>query len=99
MSFFSSLITPTTAPQLIMTNKSGISRVTQIQIAVRSMGTSSFSAIGGVDEQSRRLTAVGDNIGMDTPQGKRYLDISKLFIVSDTADAVIEIIGDTYDGP
>ena len=96
MTFFSTTITPTTTPQLLLTNKIGITKVTQIQIAVRSMGTSTYSAVGGRDEQSRRLTAVGDNIGMDTPLGKRYLDISALFIVSDTADAVIEIVGDTY---
>ena len=96
MTFFSTTITPTTTPQQIMVNKAGITRVTQIQLAVRSMGSSTFSAIGGIDEQSRRLNAVGDNIGMDTPLGKRYLDISALFIVSDTADAVIEIVGDTY---
>ena len=96
MTFFSTTITPTTARQLIMINKPGIQRVTQIQIRIRSMGTATYVSIGGADTQDRRMTGAGDSIGIDTPLGKRYTDVTSLFIVSDTADAVVEIIGDTF---
>jgi len=97
MVFFSTTITPTTAPQLVMANKPFITRATQIQIVVRDMGTATYVAVGGSDAQDRRLTGVGANIGIDTPLGKRYFDLRSLFIVSDTADAVVEIIGDTFN--
>jgi len=98
MVFFSSTITPNTVAQPIMANKIGITRAAQIQIVVRSMGTATFIGVGGVDTQDRRLLGVGANIGIDTPLGKRYLDLRSLFIVSDTDDAVVEIIGDTFVG-
>lgn len=98
MVFFSTTITPTTAAQPVMTNKIGISRVVQIQIIVRSMGTATYVAVGGLDAQNRRLTTVGGNVSVDTPYGKRYIDIRSLFISSDTADAVVEVLGDTYEG-
>jgi len=99
MVFFSTILTPTAAnvPQPLMTNKIGITRATQIQISIRSMGTATYIGVGGTDTQDRRLTAVGENIGMDTPLGKRYLDLRTLFIVSDANDAVIEIIGDSHN--
>jgi hypothetical protein len=98
MTFFSTTLTPTTAnvAQPLMTNKMGIERATQIQINIRSMGTATYVAIGGTDTQDRRLTGAGDNLGIDTPQGKRYMDLKSLFIVSDTNDAVIEIVGDSF---
>jgi hypothetical protein len=95
MVFFSTTITPTTVPALVMANKVGIVKAAQIQIVVRSMGTATYVAVGGSDSQDRRLTAVGSNVGIDTPLGKRYLDLRTLFISSDSNDAVVEIIGDS----
>jgi len=94
MTFFSALLTPTTSPQLVLANKPFIQNVTQISIVVRSMGTATYIGIGGSDAQDRRLTTVGDSISIDTPLGYKYVNVSSLFVVSDTADAVIEVIGD-----
>ena len=96
MAFFSTTITPTATPQLVMANQSGITRATQIQINVRSMGDASYIAIGGLNSQDRRLNVAGANIGMDTPIGKRYLDLRTLFISSDGTTPVVEIIGDAF---
>jgi len=97
MTFFSTLITPTTEAQPLMANKIAITRAAQIQIVVRDMGTATYVGVGGSDSQDRRLTGVGANVGIDTPLGKRYLDLKSLFIISDTADAVVEIIGDAVE--
>jgi len=97
MAFISTTITPKTAPVPILAGR-GISRVTQVLIKMRSAGTSTYVAVGGADSQSARIAAVGEGISFDTPRGKRYLDVRSLFISSDTADAVMEIIADTYEG-
>lgn len=81
-----------------MQNKIAIRRATQILIVIRSMGTASYIALGGRDSQDRRLVGVGDALPIDTPLGKRYLDLTTLFCSSDTADAVIEVIGDSWEG-
>lgn len=98
MTFFSDEITATTSAQLVMANKPAIRKVVQIQVTIRSMGTATYVGLGGRDTQNKRLTVVGDNLSIDTPYGKRYLDLRSLFLSSDTADAVVEIIGDSYEG-
>lgn len=97
--FFSFTITPTTAPVPINTPKPNINFVKQVAIVVRSVGTSTYNALGGQDSQDRRLTAVGDqeNISSIAPDG--YIDISKLWIISDTSDAVIEVFGEVWTPP
>lgn len=98
MVFFSTTITPDTTQQMLMVNQPAIKRATQVQIVVRDMGTATYVAVGGFDSQDRRLQGVGANIGIDTPLGKRYIDLTTLFVSSDTNDAVVEIIGDAYGG-
>jgi hypothetical protein len=94
MGFFSTTITPTTFPQYALSEKPTITKVRQINFAVRSMGTSTYSAIGGIDSQNRRLTSVGHSISISPVMPNQYLDIASLRIISDTADALIEIFGE-----
>jgi hypothetical protein len=96
MTFFSTTITPISVAQPILANKIGIEQVTQIQIIVRSMGDATVISVGGTDQQDRRMTGAGDNISIDTPQGKRYINVRSLFIKSDGTTPVVEIIGDTF---
>jgi hypothetical protein len=96
MTFFSTTITPISTPQPLMSNKIGIERVTQLQIFVRSMGDATVISVGGTDTQDRRMTGAGDNISIDTPTGKRYMDVRTLFIASDGTTPVVEIMGDSF---
>lgn len=101
MSFFSFTITPTTDAQSIVSpailvggNSNGLSAVKQFALKVRSMGTSTYSAVGGLNFQGTRMIAVGDNIPFTPAYSNIKISISDLFISSDTADAVIEVIGE-----
>jgi hypothetical protein len=42
------------------------------------------------------MTGAGDNISIDTPTGKRYMDVRTLFIASDGTTPVVEIMGDSF---
>lgn len=97
MAFFSTIITPTTAVQMLLQEKPYIKKVTQLIASVRSMGTSTYSAVGGIDSQDKRLTFVRDYISISVSGIQKWIDPSTLFITSDTADAVIEILGETYE--
>lgn len=98
MVFFSSTITALTTRQQLMVNRQAVKRVTQISVIVRSMGTATYVGIGGFDRQDRRLQTVGDSIAIDAPLGSKFIDVSSLFVISDTSDAILEIIGDSYMG-
>jgi len=98
MTFFSSTLTASTTLQQLMANKRAIKKVTQISMIVRSMGTATYIGVGGHDTQDRLLKTVGDAISIDAPLGARFIDVSSLFVISDTSDAVLEIMGDTYTG-
>ena len=97
MSFFSTTLAAKTSKQLLLTNKPHIKSVSQISVIVRSMGTASYIGVGGFDTQDRRFSTVGDSISIDTPKNRETIDVSSLFVISDTADAVLEIIGETLD--
>lgn len=97
MAFFSTSITVPAGGIPLLSSIPGLKRVTQLQVTLRDLGaTSTYVAVGGPNSQDRRISVVGEGISIDTPLGKRYLDISSLFISSDSATAVVEIIGDTY---
>jgi len=98
MVFFSNALTVAAASQPVTKNLTAVRKVTQISLIIRSMGTATYVAVGGRGSQDRRLTTVGDSISIDAPLGSRYIDVSTLFVSSDTSDAVLEIIGDTYTG-
>lgn len=61
-------------------------------------GGATYAAIGGEDSQEIRLTGVGDYWSIDTPAGKRYVDVRPIRVVSDAAGVVLEIIGDKFNG-
>ena len=95
MPFFSTNITPTTAPQPLMANKPLIQRVKQISISVRSMGTASYIAVGGQDSQDKRFTSTGSGMSISPIGEEKSVDITTIRIVSDTADAVVDIFGES----
>ena len=60
-------------------------------LRVRSMGTATYVRVGNIYGQTYGLVAVGNRFGYDCPTGF-VLDLSKVFILSDTNDAVLELI-------
>ena len=64
-------------------------------IRVRSMGTATYIAIGGINAREYRLTGLNQIYGYNCPLGS-VLNLSKIWIISDTADAVIEVIATEY---
>ncbi len=101
MAFFSFTITPTTTAQnitaqaiLVTGNSNGIARVKQFSLKVRSMGTATYVAVGGLNAQETRMVAIGDNIPFTPAFSSSRISINELFISSDTADAVVEVIGE-----
>lgn len=60
------------------------------------MGDATVISVGGRNSQDRQLTSAGTGISIDTPQGKRYLDLTTLFIISDGTTPVVEIFGESY---
>ena len=65
--------------------------VTAYIVRVRSMGTATYIALGNYIGQEYRLTAVGEYRACEARPGE-VLDITKLWIVSDTSDAVVELV-------
>ena len=59
---------------------------------VRDMGTATYVRIGDMDAQNDTLTGAYQYTEYDAPpQG--FIDASRFFVVSDTADAVVEVTG------
>lgn len=60
-------------------------------VRVRSMGSATYIAIGTEAGQEYRLTTINQTIGYSC---NRYeaIDLTKKYIVSDAADAVVEVI-------
>ncbi len=94
MSFFSTTLTVPISRVPVTNDKPLIRRVSQMQIIVRSMGTATYVALGGSDSQDRRLTSVGSSVSIGVEGSAKYFDPLRLFVSSDTADAVIEIFGE-----
>ena len=86
-------VTPTTTPVSIFP---GISYkwVTSIVIRERSVGTSTYVAIGNSVAQNYRLTGIGSIFQFSANPGEVF-DAAKIWVSSDTADAAIEIVA-TY---
>jgi hypothetical protein len=60
-------------------------------IKVRSMGTATYIGVGDQFGQGFRLTYVGETFGFSANLHETF-DLSKVWISSDTSDAVIEIV-------
>lgn len=96
MPFFTNTLTPSTTTQNLMANRQGMTKAIQFSVVVRSMGTATYVALGGVDSQDRRLTSVGSGISVSANYPRRWVNPSEVFVISDTADAVIEVFGEAF---
>lgn len=98
MTFFSTTITPSTVVQSLMANRPNIKKSPQLTIVLRSIGTATYVAVGGLDTQDRRLSNIGEGISLSAEtkpdNQKYYFDPTQIFISSDSNDAVIEIFGE-----
>lgn len=54
------------------------------------MGTATYIGVGNESSQAFRLTIVGETYGF-AGNPREICDLTKVFIVADTADAVIEV--------
>lgn len=98
MSIFTTTVTVKTTIQSIMVNKPFLRNAVQYAVIVRSMGTATYVALGGSDSQDRQLKTVGDGVSLSTdmqrPVGRKWVNPAEMFCISDTSDAVLEIIGE-----
>jgi len=97
MVFFSTTLTTATTAQMIMKNKPAIKRVRQVLFVIQSLGTATYVAIGGRDFQDKKFTGAGQSISIDASGSRKWVDISSIFCSADTADAIVEIFGESYD--
>jgi len=67
-------------------------KVFYVVLKVRSMGTATYISVGRTGSTEERLTIVGEIYEAEAPKGA-FLDTKDLMMVSDTADAVIEVGG------
>ena len=65
--------------------------VSSYLIRVRSMGTATYIRVGNQAAQQFTLNAVGAFKGFECSPGE-LLDMTQIYVVSDTADAVIEVL-------
>jgi len=84
------LLTPTTTAVPIVTAR-GYKWILSFILRVRSLGTATYIRIGDQTYQGYTLNIVGQSIGWDANPGE-VMDISKIWVVSDTSDAVCELI-------
>ena len=64
--------------------------VTAWSLRIRSMGTASYVAVGDRNGQPWRLITVGQTFGVNANPGEVF-DLARVFIVSDTSDATVEL--------
>lgn len=83
------VVTPTTTPASILPG-SPRRWVHAIEIYVRSMGTATYIRLGNSFAQHRTLAGMGATSVYEAPQGG-VIDAAGVFIVSDTADAEVEV--------
>ena len=67
-------------------------KVFYVVLKVRSMGTATYIAVGRPGNTQERLTVVGEIYEAEAPKNA-YLDTREIMMVSDTADAVLEVGG------
>lgn len=59
-------------------------------VRLRSLGTATYVGIGNESSQAFRLTIIGETYGFSGNPGE-VCDLSKVFVISDAATAVIEV--------
>lgn len=84
------VLTPTTSPKQL-TQGSAYKWVFSFIIRVESMGTATYVKLGSYQQQNYNLISVGQVISWGGNPGE-VCDISKLFVISDTSDAKLELI-------
>jgi len=82
------LFTPTTAAKPIVNDMEKF--VLSYLIKVRSMGTATYIGIGDKYSQNFRLTSKGEVFGWNG-NNREIFDFAKIYVISDTSDAVLEI--------
>jgi hypothetical protein len=90
-------ITPTTAAASIFP---GVAEkyATSYLLRVRSMGTATFVRVGDIYAQSYTLEVVGQVTGWSATTDREIVNLAEIFLISDTADAVIELFATYKDG-
>lgn len=86
-------VTPTTVIRSITIDiaPNGM-KVFYVVLKVRSLGTATYVAVGRPNSIEERLTTIGEVYEAEAPRGA-YLDTRDIMIVSDSADAVVEVGG------
>lgn len=86
------IVVPTSAQPITKNYAPAGLKVFYVGIEVRNMGTATYIAVGRRGTTESRLVVQNAYQEFEAPRGS-YLDASEIFIVSDTADAVVEITG------
>lgn len=85
-------LTPTTVATSVIAGRP-YKWVLSFIIRVRAMGTATFIRFGNVNAQTYSCTIVGQTIEWAGYEGQ-VVDLSKLFVISDTANATLELIAE-----
>ena len=85
---YPAVITPTTTAAPV--HSGPYKWVTSWLIRVRSLGTATYVRVGDRTAQTHSLITVGQTYGLNGNPGEVF-DLSKIYVVSDTADATIEL--------
>lgn len=84
-------VTPTTKVTTIASHPIGNMKIVAVEFKIRTMGTATYVGLGDRSSQDFRLTAAKDYWSPSVPEGC-YIDLRDCMIVSDTADAVVEVM-------
>lgn len=85
------VITPTATPTAIFSGRP-YKWVLSYVIRLRTLGvTSTYVGVGDINAQAYRLTVVGQTLGYSA-NPKEIIDLSKIYLVSDAATAIVEVI-------
>jgi hypothetical protein len=87
---FPDTLTATTTAKPLFAGNAPYRWVTAWSVRVRSMGTATYVALGSRLAQPWRLITVGQTYGANGNPGEVF-DLSQIYVISDTSDAVIEI--------
>jgi len=83
------LITPGTSPTAIVSES--YKWVLDFMFRLRALNTSTYVGIGTQTSQNWRMTIVGETFGWSA-NPKEVFDLSKLYIMCDGGDAVVELM-------
>ena len=90
-------ITPTATAASIFPGV-GEKYATSYILRVRSMGTATYVRVGDIYSQTYSLTVVGQMTGWAATSDREIVNLAEIFLISDAADAVIELFATYKDG-